>query len=63
MDRRCAVHQFVEGEGVNFGDLGFGPIVTDSGGDSSHGAGVFVGVVGIAIVDVVGMADGLTSGR
>mmetsp|Transcript_8266 Transcript_8266/g.14983 ORF Transcript_8266/g.14983 Transcript_8266/m.14983 type:complete len:250 (+) Transcript_8266:339-1088(+) len=59
MDCRCAVHQFVEGEVVNFGDFGFGPIVTDGGGDSSHGTGVFVGIIGIAIEEVVGVADGL----
>ena len=59
MDRRGTVHQFMEGEGVNFGDLGFRPIVTDCGGHSTHGTGVLVEVGGVTIMDVVGVADGL----
>jgi len=53
----------MEGQGENFGDLGFGPVVADGGGDSSHGAGIFVVVLGIAVVDVVGMSNDATTGR
>lgn len=53
MCRRCLVHQLVEGEVVDFGDFGFGPVGADGGGDAGHGAGVFVGEEGVAFAVVV----------
>jgi len=63
MDRRCPVHELVERKGINLGDFRFLPVVTDGGRDSSHGSGVFIDIVGIALTVVVGMTDGLLMKR
>lgn len=52
----CLVHEFMEGEVVDGGYFGLGPVVADGGGDVAHGAGFFVGVEGVALAIIVGEA-------
>lgn len=58
MDGRRPVHEFMEGKGINFGDFLLSPIMANCGSNPAHGAAVFIGVVGIAGADVVGVANG-----
>ena len=62
MDGRGAVHELVEGELVDLGDLLLGPVVTDAGGDSPHASRGLVGVEGVALSLVVGKSIGGSSG-
>lgn len=51
------MHEFVEGQSVDGGYFGLGPVVAYGGGYGSDGAGGFVGVGGVAFVDVVGVTE------
>ena len=59
MDGAGFVHEFVEGKLVNVGNLFFGPVVANGGGDSPHFAGFFVKVEGVSVLGIVRESIGL----
>jgi hypothetical protein len=55
MDSGGAVHEFVEGEGVDLGYLGLGPVMSYRGSNRTDSARGFISVGSVAFVDIVGV--------
>ena len=61
VDGRGLVHELVEGELVDLGDLLLGPVMTDAGSDAAHASSGLVGEEGVALSLVVGESIGGSS--
>jgi hypothetical protein len=53
MDGTGPIHEFMEGESINFGNLFFAPVMTNSGCYSSHFTGLFIFVKSVPIMNIV----------